>query len=88
MKFYNRDEFHYAKETLLGLVGQISFSNPSASPLFKGLLTEHAHQSDTPSLFDSHAITGGSPEYLEMQAVNRPLTHDKMLDFILEPILG
>jgi len=48
------------------------------------VLTGHGH-GDTPSLFDSYAITGGLPKYLEMLAENKSLTLKKMLDFILKP---
>lgn len=76
--------FQDAKEPLFGRADRIIFLKPFSITAIHEVLTDHGH-GDIPSLFDSYAITGGLPKYLEMLAENRSLTHRKMLDFILKP---
>ena len=76
--------FQDAKEPLFGRADRIIFLKPFSIAAINEVLSDHGHN-DTPSLFDSYAITGGLPKYLELLAENRSLTHKKMLDFILKP---
>ena len=76
--------FQDAKEPLFGRADRIIFLKPFSIAAINEVLTDHGHHG-TPSLFDSYAITGGLPKYLELLAENRSLTHKKMLDFILKP---
>jgi AAA+ ATPase superfamily predicted ATPase len=75
--------FQDAKEPLFGRADRIIFLKPFSISAIHEVLSDHG-QRDTPSLFDSYAITGGLPKYLEMLAENKSLTHKKMLDFIFK----
>lgn len=75
--------FQDAKEPLFGRADRIIFLKPFCIAAIHEVLTDHGHR-DIPSLFDSYAITGGLPKYLELLAENKSLTHKKMLDFILK----
>lgn len=76
--------FQNAKEPLFGRADRVIFLKPFSIAAIHEVLTDHGYD-DIPSLFDSYAITGGLPKYLEMLAENKSLTHRKMLNFILKP---
>lgn len=76
--------FQDAREPLFGRADRIIFLQPFSIAAIQTVLHDHGHH-DLASLFDSYAITGGLPKYLELLAENKALTQRKTLDFIFKP---
>lgn len=76
--------FQDAKEPLFGRADRIIFLKAFNIRTISTIIKDHSPFSLN-ILFDSYAITGGLPKYLELLVENQALGKDAMLEFILRP---
>lgn len=73
--------FQDKKEPLFGRADRIVFLKPFSIKSIFEVTSDFGHN-DPQTLFDTYAITGGLPKYLELLAENNALSRQQMFDFI------
>ena len=76
--------FQDQKEPLFGRADRIMFLKPFSIKSIHDVISDHGH-ADPQTLFDTYAVTGGLPKYLELLAENNALGRAQMFDFMLRP---
>ncbi len=73
--------FQDEKEPLFGRADRIIFLKPFSIHSIFSVTSDFGH-TDTQTLFDVYAITGGLPKYIELLAENNALPRHQMFDFM------
>lgn len=76
--------FQDQKEPLFGRADRIMFLKPFSIKSIHEVISDHGHAGPQ-TLFDTYAVTGGLPKYLELLAENNALGWIQMFDFMLKP---
>ena len=76
--------FQDQKEPLFGRADRIMFLKPFSIKSIHDVISDHGH-ADLQTLFDTYAVTGGLPKYLELLAENSALGRTLMFDFMFRP---
>lgn len=73
--------FQDEKEPLFGRADRVMFIKPFSIKSIYAVNSDYGH-SDMQTLFDTYAVTGGLPKYIEMLAENNALPKKQMMDFM------